>query len=150
MVPTFLNYTYLEFFDKNPFIYWSDSSISFWSDYRTYPVNLPYVIGIYLGQNKMAANTGFIASGYAQAGIWGIALYSIIVILIVNIINFLGSNLPKYMLLSLIIMPLSSLYMSSDLFTSLLTHGVLLVIIILVLYREKNVYISLNNRAFKL
>jgi hypothetical protein len=125
MTPSELNYKYLEFFSNNSFVYWSDGILKNFNA-RVYDVNIPYVIGRYLGSDELGANTGFIATGYAQAGFFGIFLYTVICIVIMNFINLVAKRNKKYVAISIIFIPLSTLFISSDLATTLLTHGLLI------------------------
>jgi hypothetical protein len=149
MVPSFLNFTYLDFFSNNSMVYWSNS---IFSSLYTYPYDkpLPYVIGEYLGYPHMGANTGFIASGFAHAKILGIFIYTFIAIIIMNLINVLAKTNSKYFVMSIIIMPLVSMFTSSDLPTSLLTHGLIISISILWLYNEKRIKFKLGKYKYEI
>lgn len=149
MVPAFLNFTYLDFFSNNDLIYWSNSILSNFFEYK-YDKQLPFIIGEYLGYPKMGANTGFIASGYAHANIFGVFVYSVIAIIIMNLINILSKNYSKFFVMSILIMPLMSMYTSSDLLTSLLTHGLLIGILVLILYENKNYIIRLGKFEYEI
>lgn len=149
MVPAFLNYTYLDFFSNNELIYWSNSILS---SFFSYPYNnsLPYVIGEYLGYAEMGANTGFLASGFAHANILGIFIYTIIAIVIMNLLNSLAKENSKFFVMSIIVMPITSMYISSDLPTAMLTHGLLISILILYLYNDKKYVIKVGKLKYEI
>ncbi|WP_157940010.1 hypothetical protein [Campylobacter blaseri] len=136
IVPAHLNFTYLDFFSNNDYIYWSNSILK---SFFTYPYDLEmtHVIGEYLGYPKMGANTGFLASGYAQCGVIGVFSYTMFGIIIMNIINLLAKSYLKYFYMSMLFIPLLTLYTSSDFFTTLFTHGLLVAILILFFYDAK-------------
>jgi len=122
MVPAHLNFTYLEFFSNNEFVYWSNGILKNFFN-NPYDVDIVHTIGAYLGKPDMAANTGFIASGYAHAGVLGIIMYTIIAIVLFNIINQLANNNDKYFVMAIMFPIILTLFKSSDLLTTLLTHG---------------------------
>lgn len=122
-VPANLNFVYLEFFSTNDFIYWSNSVLKYFIDYP-YELSATHVIGEYLGNPRMGANTGFIGSGYMQMGLVGIITYTIIITILLTLINSF-KNLPNWLLNSVIVIPLISVFSGSDLPTSFLTHGVI-------------------------
>lgn len=137
-VPAYLNYIYFDFFEVNQYYYWTNSSFNFISSNSVYNKPLAFVIGEYLGDVGLAANTGFVASGYANAGYLGIGFYTVIMIILMNFINLLAKNREMFMVMAILIMPVNSLFISSDLPTSLLTHGLLLSLLFLFLYGIKN------------
>lgn len=149
IVPAHLNFTYLEYFSNNEFIYWSNSILKSFSIYP-YDVHFVKVIGEYLGFPNMAANTGFIASGYVHAGIFGIMLYTFFAIILMNIINTFSKTNEKYFVMSIIFIPLMSMYSSSDLPTSLLTHGVLIAVLILYFYDKKTYIFKIGKLKYEI
>lgn len=150
MTPSFLNFTYIDFFSNNPHVYWSDSFSSLISGQKIYNLNLPYVVGNYLGSDELGANTGFIASGYAQAGLLGVFIYTFFCIIMMNLINTLALRNKKYLSMSLIIMPLSTLFISSDYLTTLSTHGLLLSILFLFLYEDRKYNLKFGNIKYEI
>ena len=136
-VPAQLTFVYFEFFSSNPHVYWSDSVLSSFSNYPYGEVSMSKLIGNYMG-TEASANNGFISSGYAHAGIFGIYIYSIIIGFILRLLNDITYNLlPLWFSIALCLQPLRSLIMSSDLFTVMLTHGLIIVIIIIFFVRSK-------------
>jgi len=135
-IPTHLNYVYFDYFSFHDFLYWSNSILKsiFTYPYEVAPV---FVIGDYLGKPNMAANTGIFGSGYMHLGIVGIIIYMILLSFIINIIQQFN-KLPIWFINAIVLMPLLTLFISSDLPTTLLTHGFLVAIIILYLYSAPN------------
>jgi len=127
-VPAYLHYVYFDFFTDNQFVYWSNSALSSFIDYP-YHENTARVIGSYLGKPSMAANNGFIASGYMHAGLFGVAFYSFSLFLVLFFLDYFRKNLPVNVIVAFSVAPIISVLTSSDLVTSLLTHGLLIMLL---------------------
>ncbi|MDY0841960.1 hypothetical protein [Acinetobacter radioresistens] len=137
-VPANLSFAFFDFFSNHQFNYWSDSILSSFQSKKYYN-SIPQEVGNYLGTNARA-NNGLVSSGYAQAGYLGIFIYSTILFFILKLIDGLAEkNIPIWFYLVLVITPIRNLMLSSDLFTVLLTHGFIVAIIMLILFREKAV-----------
>ncbi len=135
-IPTHLNYVYFDYFSFHDFLYWSNSILKsiFTYPYEVAPV---FIIGDYLGHPNMAANTGIFGSGYMHLGVVGIIIYMMILSIVINLIQQFN-KLPIWFINAIVLMPILSVFISSDLPTTLLTHGLLLAIIILYLYSTPN------------
>ncbi len=131
-VPSNLNYVYFDYFSSYDYLYWSNSILK---NIFTYPyeVSPPLVIGDYLGYHEMAANTGIFGSGYMHLGIIGIIIYIFIFTLLINLVQQFN-KLPYWLINAIILMPFLTVFASSDLLTTLLTHGLLMAIVIMYLY----------------
>lgn len=136
-VPANLNYIYFDYFSSNDYIYWSNSILKsiFIYPYEVSPV---LVIGDYLGYPEMAANTGVFGSGYMHLGILGILLYMFIISIVVNFIQQFN-KVPFWIINAIVLMPFLSIFISSDLPTAFLTHGLLIGIIILYFYSTQKI-----------
>lgn len=137
-VPTGLVFQWFDYFNGHAHVYWADRILSFFSDGAYVGANIPRLIGDYLvpGSNS-AANSGMIASGYAHAGYVGVLLYSVILGLVVSGLNaVIKSGVPLWVVAALSIGPLRTAIADSDLFTSLLSHGLGITFLILWLYRS--------------
>lgn len=142
-VPAHLTFVYFEFFSLNPHVYWSDSVLSSFSNYPYGEISMSKLIGIYMG-TEASANNGFISSGYAHAGIYGIFIYSIIIGFILRMLNDITYGLlPLWFSIALCLQPLRSLIMASDLFTVMLTHGFIIVLII-IFFARSNKYAKIK------
>ena len=135
-LPSFLTFTYYEFFSSEGFIYWSNSITSSFIHYP-YDLSPQKLIGNYLGI-EASANNSFLSTGYMHAGIPGIIFFSLIFVIILRIFDSLNYNF-KYIWISvaMIIIPMRSLIISADLSTAILTHGILISAILLTLCRYK-------------
>ncbi|MND33626.1 hypothetical protein D3C76_154850 [compost metagenome] len=137
-VPADLCFVYFEYFSSHAHVYWSNSILSSLQAYPYGRVAIPYVIGDYLGKPEMGANNGFISSGFAHAGLFGVIFYAALVGLLLRLVNDLSSErMPVWVAIAISIVPLRSLLISSDLFTVMLTHGFAVAIVIMYLSRKK-------------
>ncbi len=135
-VPSHLTFTYLDFFDNNPFVYWSNSFLSGLIKYP-YEESIALVIGAHLGDETLWANNSFFSTGFMHAGIFGVMIYGILSGLILSVIDcYWRRGLSIHIILSVVIVPFYNLYTSADLTTSLLTHGLGFAIFVLSLLSE--------------
>lgn len=140
-VPAYLTFAYFDFFSDNINIYWSNSFLSSFINYP-YETTIPALIGSHIG-TETNANNGYISSGFAHAGLLGITFYTFLLGIIINIIDtILKNGLPLWLGLSLVSVPLYSTLTSSDLLTTILTHGLGISLLVLYLFRTKGAYIK--------
>lgn len=146
-VPSGLIFQWFDYFDVHPHVYWADKVLAPFSDGPYLRTNIPRLIGDYLvpGSNS-AANSGMVASGYAHAGGLGVVLYAAILGLILSLLNtIVRSGVPLWLVVALSIGPLRTAIADSDLLTSMLSHGLGIVVLVLWLYRDAGV--SASSRA---
>lgn len=133
-VPPQLTSAYFEFFNANGFLFWSNSAMSSWLDYP-YSDEPAELIGVFVGSGAYA-NNSFFASGYMHAGFFGMCLYAAIVGFVMRLIDGLGKDFDApWLPLAFVAGPLVTLFMSSDLLTVLLTHGLAFALLALFLAR---------------
>lgn len=78
-VPAFLAGCYFDFFSQSPHLLYSDTTLINRFVPNPYGTSAGYVIGeIYLGTPGMNANAGIWPNGFAQAGLLGVVLYSLL------------------------------------------------------------------------
>lgn len=142
-VPAKLALDYFQFFSNSSFVWWSNSFLEGALHYP-YEETVPKVIGEFNGSDS-SSNNGFISFGYAHAGIFGVAIYSFIFIYFLKVLDVITvrSDLPAWLALCMTIVPLRSALISSDLLTSMLTHGLAVSLIMAILFRR-----SENNSIF--
>ncbi|MFB1632413.1 MULTISPECIES: hypothetical protein [unclassified Pseudomonas] len=139
-VPANLSFVYFDFFGFNPHVYWSNSILSAFSTYPYGDLGVPYVVGEYMGREGMGANNGFVSSGFAHAGVYGVLFYATIIGLIVRLINDVTvNNMPIWIAVAISVVPLRSILISSDLFTVMLTHGFGIALVLIYLSRTNSV-----------
>lgn len=132
ILPAELTYSYYEFFSENNFLLWSNSSITFGLINSDYDLTMANIIGEYrLNNSETSANTGWLGSGYGQAGLAGMYIYAIIISIIMKIIESLEKTAKeKKLVAAFILIPTLTFITSSDLLTALVTHGLIFSIII--------------------
>lgn len=136
-VPPLLNEYYVDFFSRNPKIYWYNFTQHFGVLGHDYDLASTRLIGYhYFGREEMSANGGFIGSGYANAGFFGVVFYSIIIALILAYLNAQAKRLGAVFLFSLAASVLHVALSSSDLFVALRSHGLFLLIAIVPFLRS--------------
>jgi multidrug transporter EmrE-like cation transporter len=135
-VPAKLTFDYFNFFSINDFVWWSNSVLEGFIKYP-YDFSVSKEIGQYNGSGS-SANNGFISSGYAHAGLWGVAIYSFIFAYFIKALDsiVLNSDVPVWLALGMTIVPLRSALISSDFFTTMLTHGLALSFLMILLFRR--------------
>jgi hypothetical protein len=75
ILPAEINYMYYDFFTRNDWVWFSDSKITLGLLEFQYPLDVAHMIGReYFNSDHAGANTGWIGSGYAQAGFAGMLL----------------------------------------------------------------------------
>jgi hypothetical protein len=135
LVPAHLNFLYYEFFVTNPFALWADSKITFGLIDPIYNIGVPQLIGwTYYDRVAMSANTGWIGSGYANAGVVGMLLYSIVIGLLFSALDGYSKYVDKRLLVAIMMAPLFTLFTSSDLPTSFLNHGIILTLMLFAIF----------------
>ena len=141
-VPAKLTFDYFEFFSYNPHVYWSNSILKL---FISYPYDYPVgeVIGNHLGKTDLNANNGFVSTGFSHAGYFGIAIYIALVGALLRFLDYITNGfIPLWAALGLTVIPLRSFLISTDVFTTLLTHGLLVVFVILFLLRNQLVEVN--------
>lgn len=137
-VPALLNFTYYEVFSQLGHVYLSNSIFALLVDY---PFSYDYtrIISLHLfGHPNTNCNNGFLATSYMHFGLGGVVVYSVIVGLLLWMVDSLSfKRLPVWVAISISIVPFFSLFTSADLTTALLTHGIMVVLILLWLLGRK-------------
>lgn len=135
-VPAKLTLDYFAFFSVNDSIWWSNSIFSKFIEYP-YEVSVSELIGKYNGTDA-SANNGFISSGYAHAQLLGVIVYSLIFSYFLKLLDamVIRSDVPIWLALCMTIVPLRAALISSDLFTTMLTHGLAVSLFLILLFRK--------------
>lgn len=135
-VPSYLTFSYFEFFEQNSFVFWSNSFLSAFVHYP-YDDSVPFVIGSYLNDPTGWANNSFFSTGYMHAGLLGVVIYGLVAGAMLKVLDSLVTRtVPLWMSLSVIIVPFFTLVTSADLTTALLTHGLGFAILMLYLMKR--------------
>jgi len=130
---------YITFFSSNPFMFWSTSKITFGLVASDYSVPAPFLIGEYFfGNTDTSANTGFVGSGFSNAGVIGVYIYAALIGLVLSILNAHGRHVGHPVVICASLIVVTSAITSSDFLTVFLTHGLLFLLICLAFMpREK-------------
>ncbi|WP_417449431.1 hypothetical protein [Kordiimonas sp.] len=135
-VPAAATFSYFEFFSTTPYVYWADSVLSPFISYD-YSMPLSYIIGDFMLNPEMGANNGFISRGYAHAGLFGVGIYVLMLCILLKFLDSLTqSGVPLWVSLCVTAIPIRTVIFSSDLFTSLVSHGFLWSVILLLAVRK--------------
>lgn len=130
-VPATLNFYYYEYFSMNSFDWFRQSFLRHFVS-SNYDLLLPRIIGLeYFGNMETNANTGFLGAGYAQGGFLVMIVYSVIIGMLINVIAAFCKKLPPGLAVGITILPMSSLFTSGDLPSSLVTGGLLIALFLL-------------------
>lgn len=131
LIPSLLNAMYYEFFEFGPHYYFSHNTFTLGMIPAPYDTSPPFLIGAaYYGKTDASANAGFIGAGMAQMGVWGIVLYALVIGAVLRWLNSVSQTIGVIPALSLSVFPVIAMMTSSDLPTSLVTHGLWLTIVI--------------------
>lgn len=126
LLPSLLDHYYIDFFSKNPQYYWSESRITYGLVDRPFDLPSPKLIGeVYFPQYQPFANTGWIGSGYAQAGLAGVALYSVGVGLVFAYVDAAAKRFGARTAIAMFVIHVVHLLTAVDFITSFLTGGLL-------------------------
>ena len=131
--PALLFYYYYDFFSQNPHTYLSQSTGFRWLVEYPYDLPIPNLIGdVYFSSPRTHANANMWADAYASFGVVGMFIFAVLFRLLTSIIDSVSKGKNIYFVYALIVMPLFSLT-NTGLLTTILTHGMLLAIVILIL-----------------
>jgi len=131
--PTLLNYYYWDFFSTTTdSLFWSESRVTLGLVTSPLRDRLVFTIGkVYFAQPEMAANTGLIGSGFANAGVLGVSLYAILLGTSFSWLDSLRRRLPSSIICGIAATPVLTVLTGTDMPTALLTHGGLAAIFLL-------------------
>lgn len=141
-VPANLHYLYYDFFSNKEKYYLSKSILEGLIE-PPYPHNPVTLVSLEVYGKVFSPNVGIIADAYLNFGVIGIILFSIILGLYLWLLDSVTQHMKPLYTVSLIVIPSISL-VNSALFTTFLTHG--LIIILLLLWLTRGVF---NNNERK-
>lgn len=137
IVPANLKFVFYEFFSKNPKVYLADGMVGrLFGINSPYDRNIPYVISNYMNVPDAAYNTGYWGDAYANLGIFGVVLFSILLAFIIYFVERKTKKIDLAIVVACFSLPLYSLN-DSALLTMLLTGGLLLLIMIFAFFSMK-------------
>lgn len=144
LIPSLLNWFYLDFFEQMARVNWANSKFTLGLVASPYDLTVPKLIGFeYFNRDEMSANTGWIGSGYANAGVWGVLIYSFLIGALFSFLDAYSNRLGVRVVTAMFALPVFTLLTSTDLATMLLTHGLAVSILVLMIARPMT-----HNRVF--
>lgn len=134
-VPAHIKFSYYDFFSKNEFMYFSLGVIGKVFNIKyPYDINIAYLIGEeYYNSPGTWVNVGYLADAYANMGVFGMFVISILFISILKLIDSLSLTVGKELTIGITLFSILSLN-DGSLLTSLLTGGFLFLLCVLYLY----------------
>lgn len=135
LIPSVLDGLYTDLFSRIPKYYWSTSRIGEWLVENPHGVTAPFLVGEeFFGDTDTSANAGMIGSGYSNAGLIGVAIYAALIGLLISVLNAYGRRIGHAFVTAASLSTLFNVVTSTDLVTALLTHGLLLLLLLLALF----------------
>ncbi|WP_386171435.1 hypothetical protein [Sulfitobacter pontiacus] len=131
-LPPLLNDYYVQLFNSEPFVFWAGILDAVFN--LQYPLPMPpaFLVGLdFFGADDMSANTGFVGSGYANAGTTGAVLYAFFLGLAIAFVRSQAKRVGTAMVASVAIFPIYTGLTASDLPSTLISHGLLLNLLLL-------------------
>jgi len=130
-VPALLHGEYFDFFSVNPPDYYIQNIFSKFGFESSYTTSIPFVIAeAYHGSTSMSANNGLFSDAYANLGLPGCVLVPIVYIMLFRLLDASLHGLPRRFVIPALV-PVALTFLSSSLFTALVSHGILLYGIVL-------------------
>lgn len=146
-VPAMADAAAVEIFSETAKYFWSASRISFGFLQNPHGETPPVFLAMNIFNDPgMSLNSGVIGSGFAQAGILGVSMYSIVTALIMSFINSVGARVGHPLVAALSLPIILQIFTTTDLVTSILTHGLLLLIVILIYLPPDKVIVGYRSR----
>jgi hypothetical protein len=144
-VPARLHVLYYDFFSQpeHPFYMLSDSIFRGFLK-NPYGMPMPRVIALTYWGREFWPDVGYLGDAYGNFGLLGMFLFSIILGIVLRIADSVGSHLPPNFVAAAIVMPAMALT-ESALFTSILTHGWILAV--LMLWINQAIYVLRTKEA---
>ncbi|HHV39745.1 MAG TPA: hypothetical protein GXX70_09735 [Tepidimicrobium sp.] len=141
-LPAQLNFVYYDLFSDIGYVYLSNSILSGLIDYP-FSQAPQVLVGQYCpGQAADAwVNNGFVATGYMHFGYAGMLVFAIIVgLLLASVDSLTADRLPLWLGISIVIVPFRALFISADLFTALMTHGIIVALVVMLVIGIKQTH----------
>lgn len=136
-VPATIKFAYYDFFSVNSKVHFADGTLGHILKIQSpYELQIPKIISEYLGRPSSNCNAGYLGDAYANGGWIGVFAMSILIIIFVKILDKLGSNMDKAVLIASCLYLFYSLN-DSALLTTLLTGGGILLLFIYVISSMK-------------
>lgn len=134
-VPATIKFAYYDYFSQNELLHFADNTIGHLLNIQSpYELEAPKIIAEYLGVPNSHCNTGYWGDAYANFGIFGVVIFSIIVIWLLICIEKLTKRISQQIVIPIVTVMVYNLN-DSALFTWILGGGGALMIFMFWLYR---------------
>jgi hypothetical protein len=133
-IPAKIHFEFFDEFSRIGFLYWAESKVGL--GLHRSPLSLSSVnhIGYLMtGDPRIGANVGWLANGYMNLGLPGIAVYAIGLGAFLACVDALSSKIGNFVVLACFSVVIFSIITSVDLLTAMLTGGALPMVILLYL-----------------
>ena len=132
LVPSLLNWFTIDWFTTQNFYFWANSKISFGLINPPSYLSIPNLIGgEYLNNPEASANVGWIGSGFGNLGILGSIIYSFLLGLLMSLLDVYAKVFGIRFVITASAALMLSIVTSTDLLTSIFTHGLFYMLIFL-------------------
>jgi hypothetical protein len=140
-LPAQLYYYYYDFFSTNPHTYLSQSIILKWLFEYPYNLQIPELISTQYYPRSSHANANIWADAYANFGIAGIFIFPTLLRIVLHGVDNIAEGKDAYLVYALLAMTLFNLT-NCAFFTTLLTHGMLLSIFLMIFIPKTKTQLS--------
>jgi hypothetical protein len=140
-VPAEISFSYYDFFSKNEYMYLSHSKMGFGlakNPYDSYGMSYAHMMGmIYRNKPGMSMNTGYMGEAYMNFGTGGMFVFSIMLGLMLVVADSVCKKTSITLAVAAAGIPILQL-VNGALFSTMLTGGFLLGLLVVWLYNEKS------------
>ncbi len=135
IIPPMLSSFWVEFFSQNPYGYYASTGVLglLFGREEIYGMALPRVIGLYyVGTEQANANVNLFAEGYAQAGLLGVIIASIVAAVVLRLLDRVSIDRDPRFILPVCV-PLAYCLVDGHIFGLILTNGLWMLILVVYL-----------------
>lgn len=137
-LPSLLNHYYFDFFSSHSFDYFRQSVLGKFGFSSIYNMKIQNIIGqVYFSAPTMLANNGLFSDAYMNLGMSGMFIMPMLLCLVLRFLDYCSKNINSYYLI-MVLISTSYTFISSSFFTVLLTHGFLLMCLIILVIIPKD------------
>lgn len=137
-LPPLLNHYYYDFFSIHSFDYFKQSFLGKLGFNSIYSMKIQNIIGqVYFSAPTMFANNGLFSDAYMNLGAIGMVFMPFLLCLALRFLDYCAKNVNSYYLI-MVLISVSYTFISSSYFTVLLTHGFILLCLIILIILPKD------------
>lgn len=136
-LPNLLNFYYYDFFVDKEKVYFTQGIIGRLGIKSNYDMNIPNLIGkIYFNAETMVANNGLFSDAFYNLGYIGIVIMPFFIVFSLRILKMCSEGIQLNIILASAI-TISYIFLSSSFFTVMLTHGFIIICLVLYIIPKK-------------